>query len=406
MPLNVEKIRQNFPILKEKVHGKPLVYLDNAASSQKPQIVIDAISHYYKHQNSNVHRGIHYLSAAATELYEEVRNKAQKFINAKHNHEIIFTRGTTEGINLVATAFGRFNIKQGDKIIISEMEHHSNIVPWQMLCKEKGAILRIIPINDNGEIIFEEYVKLLSEKAKLVAVNHVSNTLGTINPVKKIIDEAHKWDIPVLIDGAQAAPHLPIDVQKLDCDFYTLSSHKMYGPTGIGILYGKEKWLNSMPPYQGGGDMIKSVSFEATTYNDLPHKFEAGTPNIADTIAFGTAIDYINTIGLETIAVHEEKLLQYATEKLTAIEGLKIIGTAQHKAAVISFVIEGLHPSDIGTILDQQGIAIRTGHHCTQPLMDRFKVSSMARASFAMYNTVEEIDVLVEGIKQAMKMLK
>jgi cysteine desulfurase / selenocysteine lyase len=405
MSIDINKIRSDFPILNQKIYNQPLVYLDNGASSQKPTQVIEAIGHYYKNEHSNIHRGVHFLSAEATSAYEQVREKTRIFINAEKQHEIIFTKGTTDSINLVASSFAKKYINEGDEIIVSEMEHHSNIVPWQMICGEKKATLKVIPVNNNGELIFEEFEKLLSEKTKIIAINHVSNTLGTINPVKKIITAAHKNNVPVLLDGAQAVPHMQVDVQELDCDFYAFSSHKMYGPTGFGVLYGKEKWLNEMPPYQGGGDMIKTVTFEKTTYNDLPHKFEAGTPHIAGGIGFGTAIDYINSIGYENISLHENEILKYATEKLLQIDGLRIYGTAQKKAAVISFLVNKIHPYDMGTILDRLGIAVRTGHHCTQPLMDKYDIPGTVRASFAIYNTIEEVDILVSGIIKAKKML-
>ncbi len=401
----IDQIRNDFPILTRTVHGKPLVYLDNGATSQKPQSVISCIENYYTTYNSNIHRGVHHLSQIATSEYEEGRNLIQKFINAKHNHEVIFTKGTTDGINLVASTFGRKFISKNDEILISAMEHHSNIVPWQMLCEWTGATLKIIPINSKGEIIYEEFLSLLSEKTKLIAVTHISNTLGTINPIEKIISDGHKVGAKILIDAAQSVPHCALDVQKLDCDFLVFSGHKMFGPTGVGVLYGKEAILNKMPPYQGGGDMIKEVTFEKTTYNCLPHKFEAGTPNIVGGIGLAEAVRYINSIGYDFIARQEEELLNYGTQKLLEIEGLRIIGTAEHKASVISFLIDGIHPFDLGTILDQLGIAIRTGHHCTQPLMDFYKIPGTARASFAFYNTKEEVDVLVNGIQRAVKML-
>jgi cysteine desulfurase/selenocysteine lyase len=397
---DVENIRKDFPILNQTVHGKPLVYLDNAATSQKPQVVVDSLVRFYSEFNSNVHRGVHLLSERATKAYEDSRLKIQKYINAKRSEEIIYTRGTTDGINLVAQSFGRANVQEGDEIIITGMEHHSNIVPWQMLCAEKNATLRVIPIDDNGEIILEEFEKLLNNRTRLVALTHVSNALGTVNPIKQMIELAHKHGVPVLIDGAQAIPHFRIDVQDFDCDFYAFSSHKMFGPTGIGALYGKKSLLETMPPYQGGGDMIKSVTFEKTLYNDLPYKFEAGTPNIADTIAFGTAIDYLNSLDFHAIHEYEQELLEYATEKLSAVNGLTIIGTAKEKAGVISFTLEGIHPHDIGTILDTEGIAIRTGHHCAQPVMQRFGIPATARASFAFYNTKDEVDILVQGINK------
>lgn len=398
--IDVQQVRQDFPILKEKIYDKPLVYLDNAATSQKPQVVIEAISRYYLQENSNVHRGVHLLSQQATEEYENARIKMQRFINASDSKEIIFVRGATEAINLVASSYGGKFVGEGDEIVISAMEHHSNIVPWQILCEEKGAKLRIIPMNDRGELLLEEYEKLLNPKTRLVAVVHVSNSLGTINPVEKIIELAHQNDTPVLLDGAQAAPHIKLDVQELDCDFYTISSHKVYGPTGIGVLYGKAELLESMPPYQGGGDMISSVTFEETLYNVLPFKFEAGTPNIAGVIGLGAAVEYVNCIGLDRIAARESKLLAYASEKISVIPGLKPIGTAREKAGVLAFVMDGIHAHDIGTILDQEGIAIRTGHHCSQPVMDHFGVPATARASFSFYNTREEADVLVRGLQK------
>jgi cysteine desulfurase/selenocysteine lyase len=396
--LDIEKIRADFPILHQMVHGKPLVYLDNAATSQKPRAVIDAITRYYEGTNSNIHRGVHFLSEHATAEYEAARETAQKFVNAAKAHEIIFVRGTTEGINLVAQTYGRAQIHQGDEVLITAMEHHSNIVPWQILCEERGAKLRVAPINDNGELLLDEFARLLGPRTKLAAFTHVSNALGTINPVKRMIELAHAKNIPVLIDGAQAAPHIAVDVQALDCDFYTFSGHKVYGPTGIGVLYGKTALLEAMPPYQGGGDMISSVTFEKTTYNKLPYKFEAGTPDIAGVIGLGAALNYVNGLGIENIAAHEHELLTYATEKISAIPGVSLIGTAKERAGVISFVVEGVHPHDVGTILDQEGIAIRTGHHCSQPVMERFGIPATARASFAVYNTFGEIDALVRGI--------
>jgi cysteine desulfurase / selenocysteine lyase len=397
---DVERVRADFPILATEVHGKPLVYLDNAATSQKPRAVINAIMRYYEGTNANVHRGVHHLSEAATEDYEAARRTAQQFINAPHIHEIIFVRGTTEGINLVAQSFGRTRIGAGDEILITGMEHHSNIVPWQILCDEKGAKLRVAPINDEGELLLDEFAKLLGPKTKLAAVTHVSNALGTINPLKRMVELAHSHNVPVLVDGAQAVPHMKVDVQDLDCDFYTFSGHKVYAPTGIGVLYGKTALLESMPPYQGGGDMISSVTFDKTTYNKLPYKFEAGTPDIAGVIGLGAALKYVNGLGIENIGAHEHDLLEYATAKVSAIPGVRLVGTAKEKAAVVSFVMEGIHPHDIGTILDQQGIAIRTGHHCSQPIMDRFGIPATARASFAVYNTRSEIDALVGGIKK------
>jgi cysteine desulfurase/selenocysteine lyase len=402
--LDIKTIRKDFPILKRKVNGYPLVYLDNAATSQTPKQVIDTIVDYYSRYNSNIHRGVHTLSQEATDAYENARRKAQKHINAAESHEIIFNSGTTDGINLVANGFTSF-LKKGDEILVSAMEHHSNIVPWQMLCERTGAILKVIPMNQEGELLMEEYTKLLSNSTKLVVCNHVSNALGTINPIEQIIALAHKFGAAVLIDGAQAAPHIKIDVQKLNVDFYTISAHKICGPTGVGILYGKEEWLTKLPPYQGGGEMIAEVTFEKTTYADLPHKFEAGTPNICGGIAFGAALDYMNSLGYEAIASYEKELLEYATKELTSIKGLKIYGTSEHKTSVISFNVEGIHPYDIGTILDKLGIAVRTGHHCAQPVMDYFKVPGTVRASFSFYNTKKEVDILVEGVKKAKQML-
>jgi cysteine desulfurase/selenocysteine lyase len=399
-PIDVARVRADFPILETKVHGKPLVYLDNAATSQKPKAVIDAIVNYYQGTNANVHRGVHYLSETATEDYEGARETARRFINAAHAHEIIFVRGTTEGINLVAQTFGRAQIGAGDEVLITAMEHHSNIVPWQILCQERGAKLRVAPINDGGELLLDEYTKLLGPKTKLVAVTHVSNALGTINPLKRMVELAHAQEIPVLVDGAQAVPHIKVDVQALDCDFYTFSGHKVYGPTGIGVLYGRTSVLESMPPYQGGGDMISSVTFDKTTYNKLPYKFEAGTPDIAGVIGLGAALNYVTALGIENIGAHEHDLLEYATAKIMALPDVRIIGTAEEKASVVSFVIHNIHPHDIGTILDQQGIAIRTGHHCSQPIMERFGIPATARASFAVYNTRAEIDALVAGIQK------
>ncbi len=401
---DVKKIRKDFPILNREVNGKPLIYLDNAATSQTPQQVIDVIVDYYQNYNSNIHRGVHALSQEATDKYEQARQTIQKHFNAAKAHEIIFTSGTTHSINIVANGFSSI-IKQGDEILVSAMEHHSNIVPWQMLSERTGAILKVIPMNQEGELLMNEYDELLSDKTKLVFCNHVSNALGTINPIREIIEKAHSVGAVVLIDGAQAAPHIKADMQKLDVDFYTISAHKVCGPTGAGMLYGKEEWLNKLPPYQGGGEMIAEVTFEKTTYADLPHKFEAGTPNICGGIAFGAALDYMNAIGLDDIADYEDQLLVYATQKLLEIEGLKIYGTAKNKTAVISFNIEGLHPYDIGSILDKLGIAVRTGHHCAQPIMDFFKIPGTVRASFSFYNTKEEIDVLVAGVERAKNML-
>lgn len=400
---DVEKIRNDFPILKTKVHGKQLVYLDNAATTQKPLYVIDKTNNYYNKYNANIHRGVHALSQEATEEFESARIIVKNFINALGKNEIIFTRGTTESINLVASSYGRKNIKEGDEIIISTMEHHSNIVPWQMLCAEKKAKLKVIPINDAGEIIFEEYEKIISEKTKFISVVYASNSLGTVNPVKKIIDLAHSYNVPVLIDAAQAVNHLKIDVQELDCDFLAFSGHKLYGPTGIGILYGKVNYLENMPPYQGGGDMISKVTFEETTYNELPHKFEAGTPDIAGAIGLGAAIEYVQQIGLDKIAHYENQLLHYATDAVSDLQGLRIIGTAREKISVLSFHLENIHPHDVGTFLDFEGVAIRTGHHCTQPLMNRFNVPATSRASFGLYNTKEEVDILVNGLKKILE---
>ncbi len=397
---DVEKIRRDFPILQQQVYGHPLVYLDNAATSQKPRAVIDAISGYYERGNANIHRGVHYLSEHATSEHEAARRTVQRFVNAADKREIIFVRSATEGINLVAQSYGRTHVEAGDEVLITAMEHHSNIVPWQMLCEERRANLRVLAINERGELRMEELPKLLTPKTKLVAVTHVSNALGTINPVRQIIELAHSRNVPVLIDGAQAAPHLKIDVQELDADFYVFSGHMVYGPTGIGVLYGKMDLLNAMPPYQGGGDMIRSVTFEKTLYNDLPYKFEAGTPNIAGAIGLGAAIHYVEHLGIENITAHEHDLLVYGTEALTAIPGVRIIGTAAKKASVISFVIDGIHPHDIGTILDREGVAVRTGHHCAQPVMQFFRIPATARASFALYNTRQEIDALVEGIEK------
>jgi cysteine desulfurase/selenocysteine lyase len=397
---DVERIRLDFPVLRQSVNGKPLVYLDNAASSQVPQVVIDRGSIYLEDEHSNIHRGVHYLSQKATTAYEGAREKVKRFINARDAKECIFVRGATEGINLVMHGFGRKFVEAGDEIIISAMEHHANIVPWQMLCEEKGARLRVIPMNDSGELLLDEYDALLNERTKLVAVTHVSNALGTINPIKGMIERAHKYGVPVLVDGAQSAPHMPVDVQDLDCDFYVFSGHKMYAPTGSGIVYGRASLLEKMNPFQGGGDMIKSVTFEKTTYADLPNKFEAGTPAIASQIGLGAAIDYLSTIGREQAAAHEHELLRYATERASAIEGVRIIGTAREKASVLSFVIDDIHPHDIGTILDQEGIAVRAGHHCAQPVMQRFNIPATARASFAFYNTKEEVDALARTIER------
>jgi cysteine desulfurase/selenocysteine lyase len=402
--LDIQTIRKDFPILARTVHGQPLVYLDNAATSQTPDQVVNVIVDYYHRYNANIHRGVHTLSQEATDAYEEARQKIQKHFNIGKSHEVIFTSGTTHSINLVATGFTSF-LKKGDEVLVSAMEHHSNIVPWQMLCERTGATLKVIPMNMEGELVMEKYHNLLSEKTKLVFCNHVSNALGTVNPIEEIIEGAHKVGAAVLIDGAQAAAHIKPDLQALDVDFYTVSAHKMCGPTGVGILYGKEAWLNKLPPYQGGGEMIAEVTFEKTTYADLPHKFEAGTPNICGGIAFGAALDYMNQLGFDAIAQYEDELLQYATERLLSIEGLKIYGTAKHKTSVISFNIEGVHPYDIGTILDKLGIAVRTGHHCAQPIMDFYKIPGTVRASFSFYNTKEEVDKLVEGVERAKNML-
>ncbi len=404
--ININRIRKDFPILHQEVNGHPLVYLDNAATSQKPQQVIDALTGYYTKINSNVHRGAHTLAAKATSAFEDTRETVRQFLNAASLEEIIFTKGTTEGINLVAYAWGRQNIEAGDEIIISTMEHHSNIVPWQILCEEKGAILKVIPINEQGELVYEEFEKLLSPKTKLLAMVHVSNALGTINDIEKYTKAAHQNNTLVLIDGAQSSPHFDIDVQKMDCDFYVFSAHKVYGPTGMGVLYGKKKVLEAMPPYLGGGEMIKEVSFEKTTYNELPYKFEAGTPNIGDTIALKVAIDFVNEIGKANIAQHEDDLLQHATDVLKQIKGLKIIGEAENKVSVVSFIVDDVHHYDLGMMLDANGIAIRTGHHCTQPLMKRLEIDGTARASFAVYNTKEEIDALAEGIDKVTKMFR
>ena len=400
---DVERIRADFPVLQQTVNGKPLIYLDNSASSQVPQVVIDRGSVYLEQEHSNIHRGVHYLSQKATTAYEGAREKVKRFINARDVRECIFVRGATEGINLVMHGYGRKFIGAGDEIIISAMEHHANIVPWQMLCEEKGARLRVIPMNDAGELLIDEYEGLFNERTKLVAVMQVSNALGTINPIKEMIAYAHKYGVPVLIDGAQAAPHMPVDVQDLDCDFFVFSGHKMYAPTGSGVIYGKLEILETMNPFQGGGDMIKTVTFEKTTYADPPNRFEAGTPAIASQIGLGAAIDYLDSIGREQAAVYEAELLRYATERVSAIEGVRIIGTAKNKASVLSFVIDDIHPHDIGTILDQEGIAVRAGHHCAQPVMQRFKVPATARASFSFYNTKEEIDVLARTIERVIE---
>ncbi|MES2812990.1 MAG: cysteine desulfurase [Bacteroidota bacterium] len=402
--LDIQKIRADFPILTQKVNGKPLIYFDNGATSQKPRVVIDAITKYYEEINANIHRGVHTLSQLATDAYEESRDKVQAHINAKHNHEVIFTSGTTQGINLVTNGFASL-LKVGDEVMVSALEHHSNIVPWQMLCEKTGAKLVVIPMNEKGELIMSEYDRLISSNTKIVTVNHISNALGTINPIEYMIEKAHQVGAAILIDGAQATPHLKPDVQALDCDFYVFSGHKICGPTGVGILYGKEAWLNKLPPYMGGGEMIKEVTFEKTTYAELPHKFEAGTPNIADGIVLGTAIDYLNEVGFDNIQQQELELLTYATQKLLEIGGLKIYGTSEKKTSVISFNIEGIHPYDIGTIIDKLGIAVRTGHHCAQPIMNYFNIPGTVRASFSFYNTKEEIDIFVEAVKKAKTML-
>lgn len=404
--LDVEQIRSQFPVLHQQVNGKPLIYFDNAATNQKPVRVIDALTHYYKHDNANIHRGIHTLAERATKAYEATRLAMQAFINARHMEEIIFTRGVTESINLVAASYGRAFLQSGDEVIVSGLEHHSNIVPWQMICEERKAILKVIPVTEVGELDIDAYKKLLSGKTKLVAVNHASNSLGTINPVKEIISLAHQVGAVVMVDGAQASAHIHIDVQDLDCDFYCISSHKMYGPTGTGILYGKKELLEKMPPYMGGGEMIKEVTFSKTTYNDLPYKFEAGTPNIGDVIALQEAVHFINELGKNNIAAYEHELLVYAAEKLVSIKGVKLIGTAKEKVSVQSFVIEGIHHFDIGQMLDARGIAVRTGHHCTQPLMDRFGIEGTVRASFSVYNMKTEIDQLAEGVERIIKFLK
>lgn len=403
---DVTRIRQDFPILRQTVHGRPLVYLDSAASAQKPQVVIDAVSHFYENDNANIHRGVHSLSVRATEAYERTRTKCRDLLGAAHIEEVIFVRGASEAINLVAQTYGRQNVGEGDEIVLSEMEHHSNIVPWQILCQQTGATLRIAPISDEGELLMDEYRKLLGPKTKIVAITHVSNAIGTINPIREIVELAHGVGAVVLVDGAQAVPHLKVDVREIDCDFYTFSGHKFFGPTGVGILFGKKDLLELMPPYQGGGEMIRSVTFAETTYNDLPHRFEAGTPNIAGGVALGATIDYVNGIGMDAISAYEDELLDYGTAALSAIPEIRLIGTASSKVAVLSFVIDGIHPHDAGTILDQQGIAIRTGHHCAQPLMDRFNVPATCRASLAFYNTKEEIDALATGIQKMVKMFR
>ena len=397
---DVERVRRDFPALRQQVHGHPLIYLDNAATTQKPQAVMDAIQRFYLQECSNIHRGVHYLSQQATEDYEATRSKVRRFLNARQNREIIFVRGTTEALNLVAHSFARPRLRAGDEVLITHMEHHSNIVPWQILCQETGARLRVAPINDAGELIVEEFEKLLGPRTRVVSLAYVSNALGTINPVRELVGMAHARNVPVVLDGAQAAPHLKVDVQELDCDFFTLSGHKMYGPTGIGVLYGKAELLEEMPPYQGGGDMIRSVTFEKTLYNDLPFKFEAGTPNIAGTIGLGAAMDYLEELGRENIAAYEQELLDYGTRVLSRVPGLRMIGTAREKAAVLSFDLPGVHPHDVGTILDCEGIAVRTGHHCAQPVMDRFGVPATSRASLGVYNTREELDALTAGLRK------
>ena len=400
---DVEKVRADFPVLQQLVNGKPLVYLDNGATSQKPQAVIDELVRYYTTENANVHRGVHTLSQNATEDYENARAKLRGLLNAADDHEIIYTSGTTQSINIVAQSYGRRNIGEGDEIIVSNMEHHSNIVPWQMLCEETGAVLRVVPIDDAGELLMDEYERMLSPRTKLVSITHVSNALGTILPVEQIIELAHAQGVPVMLDGAQAVPHMAVDVRKLDCDFYVFSGHKLFGPTGTGVLYGKAELLDAMPPVQGGGEMIKSVTFEKTIYNDLPYKFEAGTPNIAGAVGLGAAVDYVQSVGYETFAAHEDELLEYGTKALESIGGLRIIGTSPRKAGILSFVIDNIHPHDIGTILDAEGIAVRTGHHCAQPVMQRFQIPATARASLAMYNTKEDIDALVRGIDRVIE---
>lgn len=402
---DVEKVRADFPILREIVHGHPLVYLDNAATSQKPKAVIDALVHYYQHDNANIHRGVHLLSERATEEYEATRSTIRAFINARHSSEIIFVRGATEAINLVVQTYGREHVNAGDEVLITALEHHSNIVPWQMLCEQKGANLRVVPINERGELKLDEFERLLTPRTRIVGVAHVSNALGTINPVKEIIRLAHAAGAAVIVDGAQAIPHTAVDVQDLDCDFYAFSGHKVYGPTGSGVLFGKAALLEKMPPYQGGGDMISSVTFEKTIYNKVPHKFEAGTPDIAGVIGLGAALNYVSKVGINAIGAHEHDLLVYGTERLSAIPGVRIIGTAREKAGVISFVIEGVHPHDVGTILDHEGVAVRTGHHCAQPVMDLYKIPATVRASFALYNTKEEIDALAVCIERVKEML-
>ena len=404
--MTVKDIRSMFPALSQQVYSRPLVYFDNAATTQKPQVVIDALTEYYRTVNSNIHRGVHHLSQLATARFEEARRAVQQFIHAPHAHEVVFTRGTTESINLIASSFGRAFLHEGDEVVISEMEHHANIVPWQMICEERGALLRVAGFDDDGTLRLDELEGLLTDRTKLVAVAHVSNTLGTINPVKRIINLAHDRGIPVLVDGAQAAAHIPVNVLALDCDFYCFSGHKMYAPMGVGVMYGKEKWLNAMPPYQGGGEMIKTVTFAKTTYNELPFKFEAGTPSVGDVIGLKTAIDYVNGIGIDAIAAQEHALLEYATEKLSHIDGIEFVGTATEKAAILSFNLQGLHPFDVGTLIDQMGVAVRTGHHCTQPVMDRYGIPGTVRASFAVYNTRDEVDAFIAALERILPMLQ
>jgi len=399
--LDLAKIRADFPILAEQVHGKNLIYLDNAATSQKPRAVIDAIVHYYEHLNANIHRGVHTLSVRATEAHNAARETVRRFLNAESTRDVVFVRGATEAINLVAQTYGRTHVGPGDEVLITAMEHHSNIVPWQILCEEKGAVLTVAPIDDRGQLQMDHFAELIGPRTKIVAVTHLSNALGTVTPLREMIRLAHEHGVPVLVDGAQAVPHFAVDVQALDCDFYAFSGHKVYAPTGIGVLYGKAALLEAMPPYQGGGDMIRSVTFERTTYNDLPYKFEAGTPDIAGAIALRAALDYLGDLGMENVAAHERELLGYATNAVSAVPGVRLIGTAEERAGVLSFVLDGVHPHDLGTILDRDGIAIRTGHHCAQPVMERFGIPATARASFAVYNTKEEIDALVEGIRAA-----
>ncbi|UTW64279.1 cysteine desulfurase [bacterium SCSIO 12741] len=405
MAFPIEKIREDFPALHQQVNGHDLIYLDNAASAQKPQVVIDTLKHYYEQEHANIHRGVHHLSAAATDKYELSREAVRQHLNAEHSHEIVFTRGTSESINLVAYSFGKAFVQEGDEIIVSALEHHSNLVPWQILCEDKGATLKVIPMTSTGEWDIEKVEELFSSKTRLVAVSHVSNALGTVNPVEKIIAWAHERDVPVLLDGAQAVPHMKVDVQQLDCDFYAFSAHKAYGPTGVGVLYGKEKWLDQMPPYQGGGEMIKTVTLEKSTWNELPFKFEAGTPHIAGGIALKSALEYMNKVGLEEIASYEDQLLQRAVSHLSEMDGIDYYGTASHKAAVLSFLLTGVHPYDVGVILDKLGIAVRTGHHCTEPIMQYFGIPGTVRASFAFYNTFEEVDRFAEGLKRAQRML-